>query len=176
MSDNQELKDYIVFFQNLLRQEGEVVEVRIPGTEKGTISGYFDDFAALAEAVAPYNGNSSVFVILNPVNPALLARANNRLVPKAKHVTKDEDIVRRDWMVVNINPVRPADIPTSDEEHEAAIEMARQIREDLTSEGWPDPVLADSGNGACLLFYITLPNISDRFSHFFNILPVEISH
>ena len=158
MSDSQVFKDELAFVLGLLRHEGEVVEVRIPGTKKGTVSGYFDDFAALAEAVAPYNGNANVFVTLNPVNPALLARANNRLVPRAKHVTKDEDIVQRNWMVVNINPVRPKGIPSTEEEHEAAVEMARRIREDLTNEGWPEPVLADSGNGACLLFYIVLPN------------------
>ncbi len=38
--------------------------------------------------------------------------------------------------------------------------MARvhEIREALAAEGWPDPLLADSGNGGHLLYRINLPN------------------
>ena len=110
MADNQELKDQQLFGLRLLRFENEVIELRIPGTKKGTLSGYFNDYEALAEAVAPYNGNSNILVTLNPVNPALLARANNRLMSRAKLVTKDEDILRRNWVAVNINPVCPEGI------------------------------------------------------------------
>jgi hypothetical protein len=43
-------------------------------------------------------------------------------------------------------------------EHEAAIERAREIRAVLAEEGWPAPILADSGNGAHLLYPLVLPN------------------
>lgn len=158
MSDNQELKDQQLFGLGLLRFESEVIELRIPGTKKGTLSGYFNDHEALTEAAAPYNGNANIFVTLNPVNPALLARANNRLMSRAKLVTKDEDIERHNWVAVNINPVCPEGIPSTNEEHEAAIEAARRIRDDLRGEGWPEPVLTDTGNGAQLLFYTDLSN------------------
>lgn len=158
MSDNQELKDEQLFGLGLLRFESEVIELRIPGTKKGTLSGYFNDHEALAEAVAPYNGNANIFVTLNPVKTALLARANSRLEPRAKHVTKDEEILRHNWVAVNVNPVYPEGIPSTNEEHEAAIEAARRIRDDLMEEGWPEPVMVDSGNGAQLLFYTSLPN------------------
>ena len=35
--------------------------------------------------------------------------------------------------------------------------MARAIRLDLTGKGWPQPIYADSGNGAHLLYRIDLP-------------------
>jgi hypothetical protein len=41
----------------LLARHGGIVEVRILGTRKGTVSGYFvDDLDALARAVAPWDG------------------------------------------------------------------------------------------------------------------------
>jgi hypothetical protein len=54
--------------------------------------------------------------------------------------------------------VRPSEISSSDVEHEAALERARDIRLVLTEEGWPEPILADSGNGAHLLYRVDLPN------------------
>ena len=64
----------------VLFRAGDVTEVRIPKTERmGTVSGYFDKSDLLAEALASPNGDfPSVYVTLNPVTPALLARAANR--------------------------------------------------------------------------------------------------
>lgn len=135
-----------------------VVEVRIPKTAReGTVSGYFDDHEALARSVAARNGDIAVYWTLNPVVPALLARCANRVRNWAGALTKDEDILRRVWLLIDCDPVRPAEISSSDVEHEAA-HRARRIRRALTKEGWPDPLFADSGNGAHLLYLIDLPN------------------
>ena len=68
----------------VLYRPDDVVEVRIFGTGSGTVSGYFDRGKALARAAANWDGKApGVFVVMNPVNPALLARANNRLIPYA---------------------------------------------------------------------------------------------
>jgi hypothetical protein len=143
----------------VLFQEGDVVEMRIPKTERdGTVSGYFTDYGALAKQLAARNGDAAVYVTLNPVTPALLARCANRVRSRARTTTSDHDIQRRRWLLVDCDPVRPADISSNDVEHEAALERARDIRMVLSEEGWPAPVLADSGNGAHLLYRIDLPN------------------
>jgi hypothetical protein len=41
--DSEEIRKTL----NLLHQAGDVVELRILNTKKGTVSGYFDDFQAL---------------------------------------------------------------------------------------------------------------------------------
>jgi hypothetical protein len=38
-----------------------------------------------------------------------------------------------------------------------AIERVYQIRDALRHEGWPDPLVGDSGNGAHLLYRVDLP-------------------
>lgn len=70
----------------------------------------------------------------------------------------DRDIVRRRWLLVDIDPCRPAGTSSTDAERAAAFERARVVRDYLRSEGWPDPVLADSGNGYHLLYQVDLPN------------------
>ena len=140
-----------------------VAELRILDTKQRTVAGYFDDRAVLARAVAQWSGKApGVFITLNPVNPALLARAPNRLEPWAKYTTSDHDIVRLRWLPVDFDPVRPAGISSSDEEHEAAIARARECGRFMVKQGWPHPVIADSGNGGHLLFPIDLdPNEAD---------------
>jgi hypothetical protein len=48
-------------------------------------------------------------------------------------------------------------VSATEEEHELALERARQIRDSLNAEGWPKPILADSGNGGHLLYKVDIP-------------------
>ncbi|MNP31087.1 hypothetical protein D3C76_1241930 [compost metagenome] len=45
-----------------------------------------------------------------------------------------------------------------EEEHQKAIEKAEEVKRFLTKQGWSEPVVADSGNGAHLLYFIDLLN------------------
>jgi hypothetical protein len=110
------------------------------------------------ENIASRNGDSGIYVTLNTVDPALLARAANRLKSRASTTTSDKDIVGRRWLPLDLDPVRPTAISSTEQEHEAALERACSIRFDLTGEGWSAPILGDSGNGAYLLYPIDLPN------------------
>lgn len=140
---------------NLLFQPGDVVELRCLKTRKGTISGYFDDFERLARVSASLNGNvEAVYVTLNPVNPDLLARSCNQVKPYARETTSDSDIIARRWLPLDFDPVRPSGISSTDAEHELALERARQARDWLRQQGWPEPLFADSGNGAHLLYRV----------------------
>ena len=55
-------------------------------------------------------------------------------------------------------PTARPGISSTDDEHEAAISRAIECRDWLRGLGWPEPILADSGNGAHLLYGIDLPN------------------
>jgi hypothetical protein len=138
---------------------GDVHEVRIPKAgRRGTISGYFDNPEALADAVGPLDGTvPAIYITLNPCKSALLARAANRLQDRAQVTTADGDILRRRWLLIDLDPVRPAGISSSAAEHARAITVACGVWDDL--RGWfGDPVVADSGNGAHLLYRLDLPN------------------
>lgn len=141
-----------------------VVEIRAPkarlnGSRPGTAAGYFDNHDAAAQAAAKLSGNApGVYITLNPVNAALLARAANRVDPRAERTTGDAEITARRWLLLDFDPDRPAGISSNDTEHAAALDRAAATRAWLDSQGWPAPVYADSGNGAHLLYRIDLPN------------------
>jgi hypothetical protein len=144
---------------DLLMRPGDVHEVRIPKAGRlGTISGYFDNAEALADAVGPLDGTvPAIYITLNPCKSALLARAANRLQDRVQVTTADGDILRRRWLLIDLDPVRPAGISSTDREHGRAISAACGAWDDL--RGWfGDPVVADSGNGAHLLYRLDLPN------------------
>jgi putative DNA primase/helicase len=88
----------------------------------------------------------------------LLARSANKVTGYAKTTTRDRDIVRRRWLPVDLDPVRPAGIPSTRDEHAASLARAIDIFESLSGRGWPSPVVIDSGNGAYLLYHVDLPN------------------
>ncbi len=149
----------------LILAPGQVTELRALGVStpeyrRGhTVSGYFNDVEALAQVameVAP--DAAGVYFTPNPVNPALLARASNRArAVNQEPLSSDPDVVARRWLLVDIDAVRPAGISSTDTEHDAAIAKAKVIREALAARGWPQPILADSGNGTHLLYRVDLP-------------------
>lgn len=145
---------------SLLFDSNDVVEVRIPKTRAGVVSGYFNDHRLLPNAIydadAKYRA-AVVYYLLNRVDPALLGRACNRLKERAEYTTADSHILRRRRLPIDLDPVYPAAISSSDEEHAAAIERAFVIANDRAKD-WGWPLIADSGNGAHLIYPIDLPN------------------
>lgn len=156
VADRAEIENAI----SLLFTPGDVVEVRIPKTRAGVLAGYFDNASTMAEAICQADERyraGGVYYVLNRINPALLGRAYNRLKERADLTTADSNIIGRRWLPVDLDPVRPAGISSSDEEHAASIARAHVIAADMERE-WDRPILADSGNGAHLLYRIDLPN------------------
>src|SRR5262249_15856035 len=75
----------------------------------------------------------------------------------------DADVLRRRWLLIDADPQRsdpgqPGEkLSATDSEKAKAREIAEAVRGDLRAKGWPEPVLADSGNGYHLLSIIDLP-------------------
>lgn len=154
-SDRDEIKRTL----SLLVEPGSVVELRCPKTEKRVVSGYFNDLDKLTKAASYWSGRAeAVYLTLNPVLPDLLARAYNLAEPFAEHTTRDKEVLRRRWFLVDFDPLRPAGISSTDREHQAALLRARDCRDWLRQSGWSEPIYADSGNGAHLLYRVDLPN------------------
>ncbi len=149
----------------LLIGAGQVTEVRVleATTTKSnswphTVSGYFDDADKLVAALAVIRTAKGIYFTPNPVDPALLSRAANRIKKASKgESTQDTNIVERRWLLIDADPQRLSGISATDGEHEAALQRAREIQDYLRGLGWPEPILADSGNGAHLLYCIDLP-------------------
>ena len=143
------------------------------GGNKGTVSGYFDNLDIAAKAVADLDavGFQGLYVTLNPVSPDLLARANNRLRAAQKgESTSDVDILSLRWVLFDMDPIRASGISSSDEEHQAALTFCKRVKADLSADGWPDPLFADSGNGAHLLYAVDLQNAPEGKNLIKNVL------
>lgn len=156
---------------DLFLQPGNVTELRALEVKNGNrwtdpiVSGYFDNPDALVAEATKLDGHAeAIYAPLNPVNPDLLARANNRVRHRVVKggTTSDAQIVRRLRMLIDLDAERLAGISSTDEEHDAAIERAEEVMHWLCAEhGFPQPVLADSGNGGHLVFAIDLPADDD---------------
>ena len=73
-------------------------------------------------------------------------------------------------MYIDIDPIRPAGISSTEEEHDAAIAKAYYIRDDMKEHGWYEPVICDSGNGASLLYKIDMENNKEALDSVKNVL------
>lgn len=143
---------------DVLFEPGSVVELR---AFEGRLikSGYFDDHDALAEEAFVLDRQGwQVYASLNEINPALLVRAPNKVMDRPAATTTDRDVTRRRYLLLDFDPVRPADVSATEEEKWAAYLKAKEVRKYLRDEGWPDPVIANSGNGFHFLYRVDLPN------------------
>ncbi len=114
--------------------------------------GYFDSIENAVQNIETYNGKESIYISLNPVVQACLARANNRLMP-TNYRTRDHDALRDSWFFIDIDPVRPTGISSTQDELEAALETSEAVYTFLVNAGIPQEstLTAISGNGAYIL-------------------------
>ena len=159
-------REEIVRSLAVLLAPGQVAELRAldVATEQyrrsHVVSGYYDDVEKLATAAAKVSPVArGVYLIANPIDPILLSRSANRCrnVGGNDSLTSDSDVQRYRWLIVDADPVRPSGVSSSDEEHALAIARVREIRDWLAEQAWPAPIVADSGNGAHLLYRLDLP-------------------
>ncbi|AQT67927.1 hypothetical protein STSP2_01079 [Anaerohalosphaera lusitana] len=161
-----ENRDTIVRVLKTLFESGDVFEIRmldavLPGSSWQHVqSGYFDyeHIEDVPNALANFKTYGGVYVTLNPVNPNLLGRANNRLKKaKNRETTGDKDILRRRWWLIDVDPVRPAGISATEEERGLSFDKAAEISSGLQSMDFPKPMCVNSGNGTQLLYRVDLP-------------------
>lgn len=141
--------------------DGRLTEVRFLDWNDKTVSGYFagTDRTALYDALAQYRGAAGIYFIANAIKPGAFDRRPNRAKPlrKTDSSTSNDDIERRLWFIIDADPNRVKGVAATDEEHAAALAQIHDITTALRAEGWPDGVIADSGNGAYACFRVDLP-------------------
>jgi replicative DNA helicase len=144
---------------------GQVAELRAldavtPSYRKPhVVSGFFDSdhLEEMARrALGLSEGAKGVYFTFNPLKHDLLSRRCNR-VDDATTTACDNDVLRREWLLIDIDPVRVAGVSASNEEKARAWAKAVDVRGYLGSLGWPAPVVGDSGNGYHLLYRVDLP-------------------
>lgn len=142
-------REQILNFCQALWHPGDVREIRtFPSAFQKypqKKSGYFDSPEALANTIAKLTPEEyeAIYITLNPVSAALLARAANKLKAKPRETTSDKDIISATYLLIDVDPVRPAGISATDAEKKHAETVLRAVIKDL---GQP-LLIQDSGNG-----------------------------
>jgi hypothetical protein len=139
------------------------VELRALLQDRTVLSGYYNDLNTLAKDAEELDQSGKargIFITLNPVKTALLSHSFNKIARSSK-ATTDQNIASRRLLLIDFDSVRESKTSATDSEHEAAINRAFAVRDWLQEIGWPIPVIADSGNGAHLIYRIELPNDSE---------------
>jgi P4 family phage/plasmid primase-like protien len=125
----------------------------------GVSIGHFDSWDAALRAVelepSQYKG---CYYTLNPIKPPDGIPLNPTSLNPARTAAGDSDIERRISLLIDLDPPRPSGTNSTEAEKQAAREQAERVIAWLTSQGWPQPLLADSGNGIHILYRIDLPN------------------
>lgn len=102
-----------------------------------------------------------VYYTLNPLKPERHVRQAPRVRPvHPGQAARDEHVAGRRWLLVDIDPVKPAahkDDSATDAEKARTLDLARRVQMFLREEGWPEAILSDSGNGHHLLYRLAEP-------------------
>jgi hypothetical protein len=155
-------KDIMLLAMSAMFDPTNVVELRaVYKGKKRTDAGYFDGehWQELANEAARMNvAGAAVYVNLNQIDAQLLGRYCNRVEQFAAATATDANVIRRKWLLLDFDPVRPKDTSATDVQLEAAHQKARECAKCLKDAAWPDPLAGQSGNGWHLLYPLDLPN------------------
>lgn len=154
---------------NVLNKSEYTTEIRIL-TTKSIISGYYDDIKKLEQDIRTYDGTYNIFFTLNPVIPEIKPLGYNKLIRGAKKTTRDIEIDSLKLVLIDIDPIRPAKVSSTDEELESARQLAMDIEEFLYEYNFPEPIVCMSGNGYHLLYDIDLENTKENIDIIKNFL------
>lgn len=138
------------------KNNSELVEIRVVG--KWSQSGYFTNVDDIIKEIKRYSG-SNIYFTLNSVSEACYSREQrDRIIDRPKNTTSDNDIVRRNWFLIDIDSKRSTGVSATDKEKKESFLVGRKIYRFMRDLGFAEPVSADSGNGLHLLYKIDLPN------------------
>jgi hypothetical protein len=131
---------------------GQAVELRaLHVAGKRAVCQIFGELHDLAVKAAELDaaGAKGVYFTPNPLRPDLI---------RGHSSARDEDVVRRRWLLIDCDPVRPADLSSTAAERDAAWSVMDMVAATLRAWGLTGFVLGDSGNGYHLCYPIDLPN------------------
>src|SRR5215203_2759869 len=144
----------------ILFSPGDVVELRTI-KEGRTYSGYFEDRRKLVDAACKQDERGhDVYITLNKLPDEIAYRRCNRVeqIKGREQTTSDSDVERRRYLFIDADSKRVSVISSTNEEKRKSQNKVLEIREFLRAQGWPAPIVCDSGNGYHLLYPVDLSN------------------
>lgn len=160
--NEKEIKNAI----NMMKDLGDLFEIRII-QGKTTYSGYFVDADKAINELRRMNlTGCNVFITLQQINSACYSRKQHDTFIKIfrEPTTSDINITDYKWLLIDLDPERPAGISSSNEELKEAKITAQRVCSWLSDQGFEEPIITMSGNGYHLLYKIDLVNTDENKS------------
>ena len=153
----------------------ELFELRVLNNKR-VYSGYFDNPDVAIKCLKELDSDKSCYIVLNEINDACRDRVQyGKFIENAK-TTSDNDIEGYDWLFIDFDPNRPADVSSSDIELEVAKDKCYEVKEYLKNLGFNDPIVAMSGNGYHLLYSVDIDICcKDEIKKFLSVLSMMFS-
>ena len=145
----------------ILQVPDKVFEVRVIGSSgrKEILSGYFRDADTLLQNFEKIDVRGrNVYITLGEVKEECFSRSQSERFERNPNTTSDQEIKSYRWLFVDLDPVRPTGISSSDAELAKAKDLAKEVCDYLAGLGFSEPVKALSGNGYHLLYKISVAN------------------
>jgi len=159
-----------------LIKPNQLIEVRVIGSK--TYSGYFREVDVLISELEKFE-NDNVYFVLNEINEACYSREQkDKFYDKPKNTTSDNDIVSKQWLLIDVDTKRATGVGATDEEKNKSKIVANKVYKYLRDVGFCEPICTDSGNGFHLLYNINLPNDNESkelCSNFLKVLDLYFS-
>lgn len=178
----------------ILFKQKQLVEVRVLEFSGYWRGFYFDDHDRMAEVVQKLDGDKriqSIYYVFNEIDPEFVekrkgcqcdrcirgglivknptdAQVEQIIEGPTQHLTSNEDVRTLNWMFIDVDTIRAEGHEhesSTKEEKAAARDVAKKVLAYLEEKGWPQPLLADSGNGFHILPRINLPNTPENIGH-----------
>ena len=164
--DEQQIRAWWQIF----KKPNRLAEVRLLAPNR-TYSGYFKDVETLIMQMRQYllseneryYGKLQVYCIFNDINEELYGREQKDKFVSGAKATKDDEMSKRNFVLIDLDPKRISGISASDEEFERAHRKAVEVYQYLLEQGFSEPIIAISGNGYHLYCPCDMPN--DEASH-----------
>src|ERR1700681_3842838 len=128
---------------SVLFQPGQLLNVR--GLKEGGMSSHlYDDLEQVARVIEKANQNEdfkALFYTIQRIKPGTVLEPFKGV--------REGDIASYEWFVIDIDTVRPdksRSNPT-EAEKQASLAVTMRVQSWLSEKGFPDPIVADSGNG-----------------------------
>ena len=149
----------------VMKPEGQLFECRVIFNSKKMYSGYFKSADALLNALDGVDdfGDCNIYMTLNSLNEQCYDRLQrDRFIKNADATTSDGDVDGYDWMLIDLDPKRPAKTSSTDEQIEKARVLGGKIMQFLANLGFEKPVVGFSGNGYHLLYKLFMMNNAEN--------------
>ena len=138
-------------------------EARIIKGKKNPMVGYFKDVSVMIEQLRKQDlRGANIYMVLNEINDACYSKKAKDKFMLNEQSTTDKEIIGRQWILIDLDPVRPSGVSASNDEIAKAKKKAQEIYTYLLKQGFSEPVIGFSGNGYHLLYKVKLDNTPEH--------------